>query len=361
VSAIINFQRKKYLVKKEIKDTHTYQSIIKYIYPNKDSKTYKYYQDFLNRALVKIGIDDLFNIKILCSVIAFIVVFAVTQSSIFYKTKELASNISNKSSLLFESDPEEQQKAQDIAKKKEIERNIFEYLLERYDYDQLKKNEVEAVTSIAQDIQFSKLELPDENIDDLSRRLYEKLVEYYSIQQIDYFGILLVVILAFFLPDMVLYIRCYLIKFLLYNEYLQLEVIAIMVGKLEPIKVEEILNVMSENSKYFKRHIDEIRYNYFDIKNGHAKAFESVIEKISSKELRYLVKSLQQASESNIKIVVENLENQRKSNKEFRNIIEQNNLKKKDLVGIMVILIVLGAVCMYTFAPFQSITSNFSL
>lgn len=353
--------KKKTLVKREIKDSYIYQVITKQLYPNEKSSVYIFYQKLLNKAVVHIGVDDLFNIKALMAIVSCVIILLVTRTSMVYQTKELIDSASNKSSLLFATETKVANKAEDEETKRQNERKIFEYLKERYNYEQLKKNEIDAVARISIDIEQSNIKSKDESTEDLARRQYKKLIDYYELQRVDYFLISLMVTFTFFVPEMFLYIRSYLMKFLIYNEYLQLEVTAIMVGKLEPIKVEEILNVMSENSTYFKRYIDEIKFNYFDVKNGHSKAFEAVIQKISSKELKYLLKSLQQAAESDIKITIENLENQRKSNKEYRSIVEQNNLKKKELLAILVILIVLAAVCTYSFGAFQGLINNFSI
>lgn len=358
---ILTANKKKFLVKRGFKDTYLYKNIILSIYPGENTKTYKYYNDLINKALLKAGVDDIFNIKILCTLGALLMIFLITKSNVYYKTNELIEDMGSKSAMLFAADSGEELSKEETIKKKKEERKLFEYLRERFSEEDVKANEAKAVADIARDMQMSGFNVTDEELGDLARRMQKKLVDYYSLQQTDYVLMLIIGAFAFFVPEIYMYIRSYLIKYLTYNEYLQLEVTAIMVGKLEPIKVEEILNIMSENSKYFKRYIDEIRYNYFDVKNGHGKAFESVIEKISSKELRYLMKALQQAAETDLKITIENLENQRNSNKEFRNIREQNKLKQKDLIGIIIILIALAAVCAYAFAPFQNMMNNFSL
>lgn len=361
IGNILASHKKKYLVKRSYKDTYIYKNILKYLYPGQNTKFYASYQRLLNRALVKMGVDDLFNIKFLLVIATFALILLVTKTSLYQQANETIEDISSRSAMLFATDPGGEEKKKEEKKRKQQEREVFEYLKDRYKYEILMQNEVESVGSIAQDIQFKEFKFDGEKPDDVARRMYKKLIEYHKLQQTDYFGIVLLAVIACFMPEAFLFIRSYLIKYMIYNEYLQLEVTAIMVGKLEPIKVEEILNVLSDNSKYFKRYIDEVRYNYFDVKNGHGKAFDAVISKIANKELRYLMKTLQQAAESDLKITIENLENQRKSNKEFRNIREQNKLKKKDLLGILIILIVLGAVCVYAFAPFEQIMNSFTI
>ncbi len=277
--------------------------------------------------------------------------------------------MSNKSSLLFASENSKEDKSAEERRKekqkkeeqKKKEREIFEKVRISFNIEELKKNEATAASKIATFLHTNNLTTEDEEPEDLARRLYKKLIEYDKVQNFDVVGVIILVVGAFFIPEAFLFIRSFLVKYYIYNEYLQLEVIAIMVGKLEPIKVEEILNVLSDNSKYFKKYIDEIRFNYFDVKNGHGKAFESIIARISHKELRYLMKALQQAAESDLRMTIENLENQRNSNKEFRKIREQNKLKQKELVGILIILFVLAQICIYSFTPFQNIMSDFDL
>jgi hypothetical protein len=353
--------KKRFIVKRSFKGSYLYKSVIQSLYPRETSKTYKFYSKLLNKAILSIGVDDIFNIKLLFATTAFVLICLIGQSNIYSQSNEIIGRLADRSAMLFAT--EANQQIDKKAEKQNIsnERKMFEFLVGRFSYNELKQNETVAEINIARDLQNNNMGTQDEEVSGLARRMYNKLIAYYQVKEVDWFGIMMLVIMAFFLPDAYLFLRSYLIKYLIYNEYLQLEVTAIMVGKLEPIKVEEILNVMSENSKYFKRYIDEIRYNYFDVKNGHAKAFESVIEKITNKELRYLMKALQQASESDLKMTIENLENQRNSNKEFRNIKEQSKLKKKDLVGILIILVALVAVCVYAFGPFSGIMNDFNL
>lgn len=296
--------------------------------------------------------------------IATIVVFVISQTNVYQKSIEVAEDISNKSSMLFAADKDSKENKPDPKKIQEVkknERELFENVRAHVNVDEIRKNEVDGVSEIARYLYVNNLGTKDEEVEDVARRLYKKLVSYEEVKEVDIVGVLIIIVLAFFLPEGFLYIRSHLVKYYIYNEYLQLEVTAIMVGKLDPIKVEEILNVLSDNSKYFKRYIDEIRFNYFDVKEGHGKAFDSIISRITHKELRYLMKSLQQAAESDLKMTIENLENQRKSNKEFRNIREQNKLKQKELIGILVILFVLAQICYYAFTPFLSIMNNFNI
>ena len=302
----------------------------------------------------------MFNIKFIFVLCTLILILLISKSSQFYQLNEISTDVNNKSAMLFTTQEETPNK-NDIEAQKKLEKEIFKKLKDRFDIAELQKNEAQGVEKIASYLQVKKLEMKDEPTEELAKRMFQKLKQYNDAQKTDYFAILLLVVFSYFVPEAFLYLRSYLVKYYIYNEYLQLEVTAIMVGKLDPIKVEEILNVLSENSKYFKRYIDEIRYNYFDVKEGHSKAFDSVINRISHKELKYLMKALQQAAESDLKLTIENLENQRKSNKEFRNIREQNKLKQKELIGILIILVVLAAVCSYAFAPFQDVMNSFNI
>ena len=335
---------------------------MKFVYPKENTKTYNYYKKLIDKAVSQIGVDDLFNIKFLVTIVVLSLILLIAKSNVYYQATDVVEDIKDSSVMLYSTDKkDEDANKKEVMEKKKKEREIFYKLKNNFSISELKKNEAGAVNRIAMFLYTNNIKTKDEQVEDIARRMFDKLKKYDDAQNIDYFGILLMVIIAFFTPEGFLYIRSFLVKYFIYNEFLQLEVTAIMVGKLEPIKVEEILNVLSENSKYFKKYIDEIRYNYFDVKNGHSKAFDSVIARISHKELRYLMKSLQQAAESDLKITIENLENQRKSNKEFRNIREQNKLKQKDLLGIMIILGALAAVCVYAFAPFELIMNDFNI
>lgn len=322
---------------------------------------YDNYSKMLDKAMINIGVDDIFNIKILIAFITLILICLIGQTNIYSQSNEIIESLANRSAMLFATEADQVMDKEVKQERIKTERKIFEFLAGNFSVEELQANESEAEIRMAKVLQENNLVTDDEEVDELARRMYQKLITYYQVKEVDWVSIIMLVMLAFFVPECFLYIRSWLIKHMIYNEYLQLEVTAIMVGKLEPIKVEEILNVMSENSKYFKRYVDEIRNNYFDLQDGHVKAFESVIEKITSKELRYLIKALQQASESDLKMTIENLENQRNSNKEFRNIKEQGRLKKKDLLGILMILIALAAVCLYAFEPFEGIINNFNI
>jgi len=348
-------------VKKSFLDSIEYKYFLKYLYPKDNTKLYKYYQNLLAKAMVFIKVEDLWNIKLLLAIITIVAVFMISKSNVYYSTMEIINAQDNSSALLFAGNTSQEEVQKTIEENTEKEKQIFEKVKIKYDYKNSDINEVSAVTQIAQYIETNKLTIDDVSTEDLARRIYKKLQNYYAVQETDYFGILLIVTFVFYIPELYLMFKAYMLKFYIYNEYLKLEVTAIMVGKLEPIKVEEILDVLSDNCKYFKRHIDEIRANYFNVKDGNAKAFETVIVKVAHKELRYLLKALQQAAEGDLKMTIENLENQRRSNKEYRNIIEQNKLKKKELIGILIILIILATVCSYAFTPFESLMNSFSI
>lgn len=348
-------------MKKTFKDTAIFKYILKYLYPRENTKLYEYYKKLKQKAMLKMQVEDLWNIKMLFALAALFLFLMITKSNVYYSTMEIINQTDNSSSLLFAGDKPNENTQKRIEENQRKEKQIFEEITTKYNFQQSQMNEMSAVNEIAQYIEKNKLTLEDVPTEDVARRIYNKIVKYNSVNQTDYLGLIIIVVFAFFIPDVYLMFKSYMLKFYIYNEYLKLEVTAIMVGKLEPIKVEEILNVLSENSKYFKKYIDEIRYNYFNVKDGNARAFDSVLERVAHKELRYLLKALQQAAEADLKITIENLENQRKSNKEFRNIKEQNKLKKKELVGILLILVVLAAVCGYAFAPFENMMNNFSI
>lgn len=353
--------KKKYIVKKTFKDTSTYKYFLRYFYPAENTKLYEYYKRLIDKAMLQMHVEDLWNIKMLFTIAVVVVTLMITNSNVYYGTVEIINATDNSSALLFAQDKPDEEVQKQLKENQKIEKQIFQEVIEKYDFRNMKANEVSAVSEIAQYIEINKLTLKDVPTEDVARRIYKKISKYYELQNPDYLAVVIIVVFAFFLPEVYLMFKAYMLKFYIYNEYLKLEVTAIMVGKLEPIKVEEIMNVLSDNSKYFKRYIDEIRFNYFNVKDGNARAFDSVIEKVRHKELRYLLKALQQAAESDLKMTIENLENQRKSNKEFRNIKEANKLKKKELVGILVILLVLAAICVYAFAPFEQLMNDFSI
>ncbi|MGE5473750.1 MAG: hypothetical protein ACM3UU_05975 [Ignavibacteriales bacterium] len=353
--------KKKYIVKKTFKDTWAYKYVLRYLYPNENTKLYEFYKKLKQKAMLNMSVEDLWNIKMLFALSALILVLIISKSNVYYSTMEIIEQTDSSSALLFTGDNPSAEKQKRIEENKRKERQIFEEIKSKYNYQQNNSDEITAVGVISQYMEKNKLTIEDQPTEDVARRIYNKIIKYNTAKEVDYQGLVILVVLSFFLPDAFLMFKSYMLKFYIYNEYLKLEVTAIMVGKLEPIKVEEILNVLSDNSKYFKKYIDEIRYNYFNVKDGNARAFDSVLEKVAHKELRYLLKALQQAAEADLKITIENLENQRKSNKEFRNIKEQNKLKKKELIGILMILIVLAAVCVYAFAPFENMMNNFSI
>ncbi|MGE5329064.1 MAG: hypothetical protein ACM3KR_06135 [Deltaproteobacteria bacterium] len=307
---------------------------------------------------MNLKVEDFWNIKMLFAIGALVLILMITKSNIYYGSKEIINATDNSSALLFTENKSEKEIQKQIEETQKKEKIIFDKV---YELVKLEKDEVTAVNIIMQYIEKNKLEIDNVPSEDTARRIYKKIQKYNAMQETDYFGILIIVVFAFFLPEAYLMFKSYMMKFYIYNEYLKLEVTAIMVGKLEPIKVEEILNVLSDNSKYFKKYIDEVRFNYFNVKDGNARAFDSVLAKVSHKELRYLLKALQQASEADLKMTIENLENQRNSNKEFRNIKEASKLKKKELVGILIILIILAAISAYAFTPFEQLMNDFSI
>lgn len=353
--------KKKHLVKRSFKETYIYKNVISCLHPREGTKLYEYYRDLIDKAVSHLGVDDLWNIKFICVIVVLMLVIAVTKTNIYYKSQEIAEELNAVPAMLFTSESDQKESKKKEEERKKYERELFYKIKNCFDIKELKKNDAKALSDIAEYIYVNKLNPKDEPAEDVARRIYDKLKKYNEVQQVDVLGIIILGVFAFFAPEGYLYGKRMLVNYLLYNEYLQLEVATIMVGKLEPIKVEEILNVLSENSKYFKRYIDEIRFNYFNVKDGNVEAFNSVISRVKHKELRYLLKALQQGVESDLKLTIENLENQRRSNKEFRNIKEQNKLKQKDLLGISVILLMLLVLCVYIFAPFEKIVSDFSL
>lgn len=362
------FRRRQFIVKKGFKESLFYRGILSKFYPKKDSKVYKYTEKIIKSSLVNVDVEVVYNIKFAVCAAAAVLYLLIGCTNISYRSKEILEEAGSRADMIFSGRDAAPGNAAsrganvtvDENNAVENERYLFDYLtkeMDRFDVNQAKK---ETVLKIIEAVRKSGIKVK-EDPELLALRLYGKLKEFYELRNVDYENLALLALFAFFAPEIFLLIRGRLLKHMAFNEFMFLEVAAVMAGKVEPVKVEEILKILSEHSRLFKRHIDEIRFKYFDVKGGHERAFESVIQKVGNKDFRYLLKTLQQASEFDLKISVQNLENQMASSKEFRKIKEAGKLKKKDVAAILVVLFILGAMCMYVFAPFSKLIEGFNL
>jgi len=192
-----------------------------------------------------------------------------------------------------------------------------------------------------------------EDISSVSHRIYNKVFDFYTINEVPYTRIAGISLLFFFAPNLYLRIRILLKRFQWESEIILLERITILTGKIEPIKASEIVEVLVKNSRVYRPFLRTLELHYLNNRLSARNSYDAVKALVPNLDFKLLCETLRDAETIDMRNAISNLEENAVNKREFRKIREDAKMQMKEILGMVFVLLPLIYVFAYLLRPWE--------
>ncbi|MTI48730.1 hypothetical protein [Sporosalibacterium faouarense] len=331
-------------VKTKIRKTMDF--IGKYTTPPQSWKVYKLYKKLLG--FTKFKIEDYFAIKTITIIFCIFLIFLIRYTNISIYTREIIKSYDYKVDVIYEQDD------RGVDKDKALEEEI--YLMDKvanmFTYEELmNEDKVEESLERIRDFIISTnldLELPSYTV---ANKIYYRLQDYYSIRKPRYKLYFLAAVIIFFLYDISMVIYNIFAKASAKTELRFLRKLIILNGNFNNVKFNELLSLLIDKSKYYKRLLQEIEEanNKNTVENE--VAYRKVLSALKDDNARLFFEKLEQANNSNFEYAIKNIEEEEELEKEERNIKIDTRVEAIHSFGVSGAFIIIYLLVNYLLLP----------
>lgn len=246
-------------------------------------------------------------------------------------------------------------------KKERAAKNTYEVVTKLIDTKILKNKDSVQARLLIQNVMADQKIATKENAAYLATELYNKIVRVENAKKINpitMITILFIALSGFMIPNAVLE----LLKFIRYrsfdNEVIALEMLTILVGSVENITVKEILKILADNSRIFKKSFDKALLEY---PADFEQALINLGESSKNKDFQALISTLRQSATSDKYSALQTLQRRRISRKEYRKLTEEKRIEFKMYIGLVLLMPVLFFLAKLLLSPWQDLMNTSGL
>jgi hypothetical protein len=325
---------------------------------SKNNKIRLYYQNKL-LFFTPISFENFIKIKGITFAATFIFFLLISLTNMQIKVNDILSNYDYKTDIINSFSEKIEKDEQEKALKLEIQ--YFNALKTKYGINFLKKSKEEAVLLInllAKNVKDYEIPIPKDTMVD---KIYYRLLDYYKAKHINIaLTILFALIFSFMLEGILI---CYnvFIKAETKQELRFLKKLIIMNGSIKPVKFLDVLEILKDNSKYY-RHVmldieDKNKQNNLskeDIYRKYIRNNKDINEKL-------FFEKLDEANNYNFEQAVINISHEFKIEKRELTRKVRKQIEKIHVIGLLGLTIILMLLVLYMIMPWKDMYSNINL
>lgn len=318
---------------------------LKYITPKKGSRAYGFYEEFLKHTVL--NVDRFFKIKYMLALTILIVLLLAKYTNVSIYTKEIYTKFDYYTDLLY------QFKGQIADENKALKQEIH-YLnvalgeISKNEINQAAKEEIHGrIKNLIREAD-EELFLPKDTV---VNKVYYRLYDYYKYRKLNMPLYVLVCLGVFFIPEVWVLIHNFFAGVDAKRELRFLKKLIIVNGSIKPVDFMELLELLIDKSKYYKKTLQEIQDLNKKNTVDNRTIYSNYIRKAGDLNTKLFFEKLDQANNYDFDQAIMNIENEFKLEKreQARRVSKQIGvINIAGIVGYMVLIVIL---IMYLLIP----------
>ncbi|MGE4283044.1 MAG: hypothetical protein AB7G87_04915 [Clostridia bacterium] len=302
------------------------------------------------------SIEKFYITKLALSVALVFLTVLVQYSNFQLDYRNIVDNLNYKTNIAFFESQIKDEKKEEL---KAREQNFFLLIRESLTRKEVLdiKNRENVKKEIDRLIETSRKKINEDRIV-IVNRLYNKIYDYYSITNIQYYNYLIILLIAYMLPNLYLHIRAFVNRYNADSEVALLENVTVFVGRLNPIKTREIIDILIGYSYIFKPYLNKLKYDSTKNDITLEETYKNITSAANNKEFKLLCETLRDFESGSINESINNLSVSIKQNRERRRKVAKDKLEIKRIITIFIIIFVLTYLGLYMLRPWQAIYVN---
>lgn len=323
-----------------------FDNIGKYCSPPKKSKLYKLYKQFLR--FTRFNVENYFAMRIIIVIISLVFLVLIRYTNIAVYTEEIFNNYEYRMDIIYEQDDKL------VNNQEALNQEIYflkiainEISCKEVNDEKLKGDTMNRIRNIIVD-KSMELELPSYTV---ANKVYYRLKDYYSVRDTNYIMYLYLIIIFFLIFDGVVFIYNVFAKANAKIELRFLKKLIVLNGNFQDIGFTEILSLLINKSKYYKKALKEIATVNDKNTVENKLVYREIMLNIKDEDAKLFFEKLEQANNSDFEHAIKNIEEEEKLAEEERKIKVNSRVEAIHSFGVVGAFIIIYLLANYLLLP----------
>ncbi len=319
--------------------------IEKYIAPSKNSKLYAFYDGILY--YLRLTVAEFFAIKIALVVTTFTLLLLIHSTNVSYYTSEVYSKYDYRVDELYHYRSQEVDEGKALEEELHYLKLSIRYISKKESLLLSKEEVQEKILGLIKESEIG-YELPPLT---MANKVYYRLYGYYSARSVNYPYLTCILIVFFFLPELILKIYNFFIQTDVKKELRFLKRLIILNGSIKPVNFMEVLSILIDKSHYHKKFLKEIEVQNKKNTISNTSIYRKYIEEEKDINVKLFLEKLDQANNYDFDQAITNIENEFNIEKRQRIRNVKRQIELINAWGIVGCFLLIGLLTMYMLIP----------
>ncbi len=318
--------------------------------PKEKSNIHIRYKVFLQ--YTRWEVNTYFLLKFFLVIMVLIMIILVKLTNINIYTERIFESYEYRTDIIYEAAKENIDKAMALETEITLLKDLL-VSLDKNDVEELSKDNLQGLIISTLKEKGLPVLTSSQNI---ANKVYYRLQDYYSIKKLNYFLMIFILIIVYFIPDIFVAIHNLFLKSSAAAELVYLKKLVILNGSIRPTSYNEVLDIIISKSKYHRNILKKIQMlrnkNTIDNRKIYK---ESYLGSIKDLELKLFLEKLDQADNYDYAQAILNIENEFKTDKRERARRIKKRIELMEFVGIAGSMGIIALITIYLLLPWLSI------
>lgn len=323
--------------------------IAKIFTPKKNGKIYRRYRNLLQ--FTKWEVESFFLLKLSLVLILILMIVLVKITNVNIYSEKIFNTYEYRVDMFYEFVGEDIDKGEALKTEIILLRDIIGRV-SKEDIDKLPKEELQQMVISALSKRDLKVLTDPQNI---ANKVYYRLIDYYAIKEFNYLLAFLFLVIIYFIPELLVFLNNLLVNSNAANELLFLKKLIVLNGSIKPTSYNEVLDVITDKSKYYKHILKKImvlrQKNTIDNKKIYK---EKYLGPINNLNLKLFLEKLDQADNYDYDHAIKNIENEFQTDKRERARKIKERIETMEILGIIGSMLIITLITIYLLLPWLS-------
>ncbi|MCG8501653.1 MAG: hypothetical protein MJB12_14805 [Firmicutes bacterium] len=316
----------------------------------KNGKIYGFYEASILQ-YSKLSVEKLVSIKMTLFVMTLCVIVLVKLTNIHINTEEIFGKFDYRADLIYEYNS----RIIDVSQALQQEITYFEMALKVISKPMIYGEAAEEIQHKIKNLIHEEDEVLLQPKDTIANKIYHRIVRYHSIREWDISLYIMIALLFSFMPELYLSIRKIFIKADARRELIFLKRLLILNGSIKPVDFMEVLKILIDKSKYYKKILQEIEDKNKKNSVDNCRIYNTYIRNWKDVDLKLFFEKLDEANNYDFDQAILNIENEFRLQRreEIRKV--RKRIEFIHVMGIMGFMLIITLLIVYLIIPWMQL------
>jgi hypothetical protein len=322
-----------------ILDSKVYKDIFKYFDKRKNGFIYKSSKLILDYSEADISMNKLIFYKIVCFIVAIICILAVRNTNLNAIKENIIGNPAQKFTIF-----QSKEEASDYR----YNTQLYNTVVNSIGHERIKKLNKTELQEVIKKILTDLLNTSNKEVIETRTSIIIDTINRVNAVKLINWKVALLILLTFWIPEMLLLIRRIFLASLYRKEVIRLENIFELLGNIPEIKTTQIIEEMRDSTKAYKKHLNRCLEEYSQDKNM---ALDTLKNSVKNKRFSNLVMALKVFAMVDRKTAINILSRNKKEKEEDSLLLSEEDVEISDVIALISIVPIIYEIMVLMLKP----------